>query len=38
MPSSPSAALALTAENRLTAAYLIVALIALFVGVVTGFF
>jgi cytochrome c oxidase subunit I len=37
MPSPPSTALALTKENRLTAAYLIVALIALFVGVVTGF-
>jgi cytochrome c oxidase subunit 1 len=37
MQSPPSAALAFTAENRLTAAYLIVALIALFVGVVTGF-
>jgi cytochrome c oxidase subunit 1 len=37
MQSSPSTALAFTAENRLTAAYLIVALIALFVGVVTGF-
>jgi cytochrome c oxidase subunit I len=37
MPSAPSTALAFTAENRLTSAYLIVALIALFVGVVTGF-
>jgi cytochrome c oxidase subunit 1 len=37
MHGPPSIALAFTKENQLTAAYLIVALIALFVGVVTGF-
>src|SRR5262245_60942778 len=37
MQSPPSTALDFTKENRLTTAYLIIALIALFVGVVTGF-
>src|SRR6266545_4453355 len=37
MQGSPSGALAFPKENRLTAAYLTVALFALFVGVVTGF-
>jgi cytochrome c oxidase subunit I len=37
MQSPPSTAPAFTHENRLTAAYLIIALFALFVGVVTGF-
>jgi hypothetical protein len=36
MQSPSNAALRFVAENQLTAAYLIVALIALFVGVVTG--